>query len=512
MKIRDILESLSPIERKIISFLNERTLASLVKKSGVDETSALRALKYLENKGIIRLDVKKIKIVELGDNGVIYIKNGLPERRLLNVLLEKPLPLGQGKRLSRLSEDEFKAALGALKKKAMIDVKDGKIILLARMSEIIKKMLEEQLIESLGKSSLYLQELQPEQLHAVDSLKSRKDIIRVREVREVRIKLSELGREIMGLVDVKRENIRESIEQLTPTIIKSGTWRGKRFRRYDLKSGVPAIFGGKRHFVNQAIEYARKIWLEMGFKEMIGSLTQTAFWNFDALFQPQDHPVREMQDTFYIKDAIGKLPNKSLVEEVKRAHEKGVNGSKGWQYLWNEKEARKVILRTHTTCLSAQTLYKLSKFKDKKGKFFAIGRNFRNETLDWSHGFEFNQTEGIVVDKDANFRHLFGYLKEFFRKMGIEKIRFAPAYFPYTEPSVEISAWNAEKGVWLELGGAGMFRPEVIIPLLGEYIPVLAWGPGFDRMIMDYYGIGDLREFYENDLNKLRKMRFWLKS
>jgi phenylalanyl-tRNA synthetase alpha chain len=169
-----------------------------------------------------------------------------------------------------------------------------------------------------------------------------------------------------------------------------------------------------------------------------------------------------------------------------------------------------MVLRTHTTCLSAQTLANLN-IKNLPAKFFAIGKCFRNETVDWSHGFEFNQTEGIVVDKNANFRHLLGYLKQFFKKMGFEKIRFSPAYFPYTEPSVEINVWNPEKKCWLELGGAGMFRPEVIIPLLGEYIPVLAWGPGFDRILMDYYEIKDLRELYKNDITKLRKIKFWMK-
>lgn len=207
----------------------------------------------------------------------------------------------------------------------------------------------------------------------------------------------------------------------------------------------------------------------------------------------------------------GKLPDKELVDAVKKAHEGGIKGSKGWQYKWNEKEAERVILRTHTTCVSAHTLASLKNLKDKTGKYFAIGKCFRNETVDWSHGFEFNQTEGIVVDKNANFGHLLGYLHEFYLKMGFEKVKFVPSYFPYTEPSVEIYVWHSERKTWLELGGAGMFRPEVVIALLGEYIPVLAWGPGFDRALMDYYAIKDLRELYSNNLTQLRKIKPWLK-
>ncbi|MCL6500818.1 MAG: phenylalanine--tRNA ligase subunit alpha [Candidatus Pacearchaeota archaeon] len=330
--------------------------------------------------------------------------------------------------------------------------------------------------------------------------------------KEVRLKyeITPLGKRVVEeLPNFKKE----LIEQITPEMIKKETWRGKYFRKYDLRSKAPRIYGGKRHFVSQAVDYARKIWTDMGFEEMRGDLCQTAFWNFDALFTAQDHPVREMQDTFYLAGIKGKLPDKKIVNRVREAHEKGVNGSKGWQYKWNEDEAKRIVLRTHTTCLSAITLAKLGSVKNKikKGKFFAIGRCFRNETLDWSHGFEFNQTEGIVIDKDANFRHLLGYLKKFYEKMGFEKIRFAPAYFPYTEPSVEMAVYVPERKVWLELGGAGILRPEVVVPLLGEWVPVLAWGPGFDRMLLDYYDIKDMREIYTNDINQLRKIKFWLR-
>jgi len=95
--------------------------------------------------------------------------------------------------------------------------------------------------------------------------------------------------------------------------------------------------------------------------------------------------------------------------------------------------------------------------------------------------------------------------------MGFEKIRIRPGYFPYTEPSLEIDVFHPERQVWLELGGAGIFRPEVTAPLLGKPITVLAWGQGLDRIITDFYKIKDLREMYSNDIKKLRKMKVWLK-
>jgi len=504
MATEKVIESLSPNERKILPYLREKDIDGICKQAKLDRTSVLRALEYLSNKNIIILSKSKKKIVEIGINGALYRKKGLPERRLLHLLDEKRiLKLEDAQKQSFLSDDEFKASIGVLKNKAIIEIKNGKVILTGRGDEISKKSLEELFIESLP---VDYNSLNPEQLYALKSLEKRKNIIQTREEEIIGVHITPLGEEILR----SEKKVGELIESVTPKLLeKESSWKGKKFRRYDVTSSLPLITGGKRHFVNQATDYARKVWTEMGFKEMSGNMIQSSFWNFDALFTAQDHPVREMQDTFFINKKT-ELPDKKLVKAVRESHEKGADKSKGWQYSWDEEEAKKLVLRTHTTCLSASTLVNLNK-KDLPAKFFAIGKCFRNETVDWSHGFEFNQTEGIVVGKDLNFRHLLGYLKEFFNKMGFEKIRFRPSYFPYTEPSVEIDVFHPEKKIWLELGGAGIFRPEVTIPLLREKMTVLAWGPGFDRMIMDYYNIKDLREMYKNDLTNLREMKFWMK-
>jgi phenylalanyl-tRNA synthetase alpha chain len=503
LEIEKLLESLSPNETKILPYLKEN-IAQISRNSGIDKTSVLRALEFLQNKGVANLSRTKIKLIELGVNGALYRNKGLPERRLLHLLAEKRiLKLEDAQKQSSLSNDEFKASIGALKRKALIEIKNGKLILTGSGIEITKTTPEEVFIESLP---LEYGKLRPEQLYAFKSLEKRKDIIQTAEEEFVQISVTKLGEEIMK---TKREP-GSFIEAVTTKLLeKESSWKGKKFRRYDVSSKVPAVYGGKRHFVAQATDYARRIWTEMGFKEMEGDMIQSSFWNFDALFTAQDHPVREMQDTFFLNRKI-ELPDKKLVKAVKESHEQGIGNSKGWGYSWNEEEAKRAVLRTHTTCLSAKTLATLKK-NEIPAKFFALGKCFRNETVDWSHGFEFNQTEGIVVGKGLNFRHLLGYLKEFFIKMGFEKIRFRPSYFPYTEPSVEIDVWHPEKKLWLELGGAGIFRPEVVIPLLGEDVTVLAWGPGFDRMIMDYYQIRDLRELYKNNITNLRKMKWWRK-
>jgi len=500
-KIQEIIDSLSPLERKILPFLNSQNIKEIQKKSQLDSVSLLRALRFLESKGIIKIKTQEVKILDLGINGIYYKKNHLPERNLLALLENNNhILIEQAKSMSKLSDNEFKAALGALKDKALISISNGKISLHVSKEELIKKSPEEHLLDILPQE---ISKLSPEQLYALENLKKRKEIIEIKNKNLISFQLTPLGKQASGL-----EVSPDLIEEVTPQLIQSPG--SKKFRKYNIQMPVPKIHGGKRHFVNQSIEYARQIWLELGFKEMQGPLVDSSFWVFDSLFTPQDHPAREMQDTFFIKDVQGFLPDKNILDSVKKAHESGLAGSKGWQCPWKSQEAEKLLLRTHTTSLSARTLAGLN-LKDLPAKYFTIGKVFRNETLDWNHAFEFYQTEGIVIDEKANFRHLLGYLKEFYKKMGFSSIRFRPSFFAYTEPSVEIEVFHPEKKVWIELGGAGIFRPEVTVPLLGKPIPVLAWGQGFDRIIMDYYKIKDLREMYSNDLKALREKKAWIK-
>ena len=500
-----IIESLSINERKILPLLDEKNIEKIAKKAVIDEVAVLRALEFLSNKNIIKLELSQKKIIDLGVNGVLYKQKGLPERRLATLIAEKKsIKLEEAKKQSELTDNEFQAALGALKKKALLNVNQSIIGFTGTKEEISKKSMEEQFLELLP---LELDKLEPEKKYSLERLKNRKNIIEIVNQNIVKFELTKLGEEIKeNSANLKENNF---LEALTPEILASGSWKNKKFRRYDITSPVPKISGGRRHFVNEAIARGKKIWLEMGFKEMTGKKTVSSFWNFDALFTAQDHPVREIQDTFFIDKVKAKLPEKKLIEVVKQAHETGVGGSKGWQYKWDEETSKRILIRTHTTCLSSQTLAKL-KPSDLPAKFFAIGKCFRNETVDWKHGFEFNQTEGIVIDPKGNLRNLIGYLKEFAKKMGYEKIKVQPSYFPYTEPSLEGYVWNEQRKQWVEVLAAGIFRPEVTIPLLGTAMPVLAWGPGFDRLMMAAYEIQDMREIYANNLKTLKNKKFWV--
>lgn len=501
MYINELIETLHPLERKVLPVLKENIeLKELINKTKLEEVEVIRALQWLQNKKIIEIKEELKEVISLDKNGQEYVKTGLPETRFLRSLA-KELSFDEIKKKANLTNEEFNISLGFLKRNDLISISNNKI----KITEKGKKH-EETKEKFLKKLPIEMKDL-GKQKEIYEELKKRKEIIKVDIVKLRYVKLTELGKKLMN------EKISDDlIDTLTTSIIKSNAWKNKKFRRYDIKVNVPKIYPGKRHFVNQAIQNIKKIWLDMGFKEMQGSLVQTSFWNFDTLFTAQDHPVRELQDTYFIKNpSNGNLPDKELVKKVKLTHENGwTTNSKGWQYSWDEKEAKRNVLRTHTTVLSAKTISML-KQSDLPCKFFSVGKVFRNETLDWKHLFEFYQVEGIVVDENANFRHLLGYLKEYYKKLGFEKVRFRPAYFPYTEFSVEPEVFHPVRKEWIELGGAGIFRPEVVKPLLGKDIPVLAWGQGMERSIIDYYNIKDLREVYNNDLKKLREFKLWLR-
>ena len=497
--MKELVESLSPLERKVFPLIKEDiSIKELMKSSGLKEVEIIRSLQWLENKGLIKVKKELKEAIELDINGKKALDKGLPEKRFLRAILKEDLSLNEIREKAHLAKDEVNVSLGMLKKNSCILL--GEKI---RITDSGKKYLHNNDIEDfLKKLPLDKKDLDKDMFNRI---KNRREMIKENLVKDRISHLTSKGR---SLKKIKISG--DYIERLDSKMLKNKSWKDKKFRRYDIKINVPKVYPGKKHFVNESLDYAKRIWLEMGFKEMKGNIVQSSFWNFDALFTSQDHSVREMQDTFYL-EGKDKLPSKELVNKIKAVHENGGNtGSIGWGYKWNPEEAMKRVLRTHTTVLSAQTLSRLKK-EDLPAKFFAIGKNYRNETMDSSHLFEFNQTEGIVIDENANLRYLLGYLKEFFGKMGFPKVRFRPAYFPYTEPSVEIDVFHPSYKKWIELGGAGIFRPEMVKPLLGKDIPVLAWGLGIGRIITDHYKIKDLRDFYKNDLKQLRESKVWVK-
>ncbi len=510
MDLQKLISTLHPLERTVLIHLDKfSSFEDIVKITKLKEVEVMRALQWLQNKKVIAIKENVKEIVQLDKNGEIYFKEGLPERRFILALKNKELTLSQLIKKANLKKDEVNVSLGLLKKKAAVMVLPGKEIKV-KLSDYGESLLKKELLEEqfLNKSfPVDVKDLKSEEQFALKELKKRRSIIKVDLIKKKFVELTELGKTLVKL-DMKQGDV---IERLTPKVIKSGLWKKKKFRAYDVSVNVPKIYPAKRHFVNQAVNYIKQIWLDLGFKEMTGSLVQTAFWDMDALFVPQDHPARDMQDTFYLSDPKYGRFSKEFYSKIKDVHENGgKTGSLGWQCKFDEEKAKELLLRTHTTVLSAQTIAALKK-DDLPAKFFSVAKVFRNETLSWKHLFEFYQVEGIVIDPNANFQHLKGYLREFYKKMGYPDVRLRPAHFPYTEPSVEVEVLHPVKNEWVELGGAGIFRPEVVVPLLGYDVPVLAWGQGMERIIAEYYKITDIRDLYRNDLKQLREMRIWNK-
>jgi phenylalanyl-tRNA synthetase alpha chain len=510
MDIKKLLDGLHPLERKVMPHLAKYgSVIDLIGKSGLKEVEVLRALQWLKNKGIIDLKEDSKQLVFIDKNGQSYIKDGLPERRFLNVL-NREMSIRDIEKASKLSKEEVSVSLGLLKRKSAINISKKGNDVLVSLTDVGRNILKKEMLEEIFIKKTFPLDpktLSPEEMFAFTELGKRKNIIKV-EIQKIKTAtLTMIGLELLQNTDSMNKDV---IDTLTQDIIRNKSWNNKEFRSYDIKAQVPRINYGKKHFENEAIDYVKSIWMNLGFKEMSGQMVQTAFWDLDSLFVPQDHPAREMQDTFYLKKpSKGRIPE-DLKKKVKAVHENGADtGSSGWGGTWDEEKAKQLMLRTHTTVLSAQTISRLKK-EDMPVKYFNVGKVFRNEAVDWKHAFEFYQTEGIVVDPDATFEDLIGYLKTFFKAMGYDKIKIRPGHFPYTEPSIEVEVFNKERNEWVELGGAGIFRPEVTKTLLGFECPVLAWGLGFGRIAVQYYNIQDLRDFNRNDIKQLRSMKKWL--
>lgn len=503
-EIDKIMDELSFNETKVLLALRDIPMGTpeqLVQKGGFRElVEVMNAISWLQSKNLVYVVEDMVKLYSLAKKQ--YATKALPERRVLKLLKKYDgiLSVSELEKTNKLSKQEIPLALGWLKRKswANISKREGETILelTERGREAQDKPgSDEKLLEKLAKNELKSDDVEKK---AVENLKARKEIIKERTVVTRQVTLTDLGKELVGM----GLKLKERVTQITPELLQTGKWKDVEFRKYDVNTFAPAVFGGRRHPLQQIIADIRTIFVEMGFTEIHYDFIQSTFWVMDALFTAQDHPVRDIQDTFYLSkpDRI-ELPEKDLVKRVSDMHEHGGDTeSAGWQYKWNPEEAKKAILRTHTT---VNTIRHLFEHPEPPVKVFSIERNFRNETLDSTHLPEFYQIEGIVMEEDASFPMLIGVLKEFYHRMGFEKVKVRPAYYPYTEPSMDVIVWFND--TWLELGGSGIFRPEVTEPL-GVKHPVLAWGLGLERLAMLKLGMNDIRKLYISDIDWLRKV------
>jgi len=516
-----VAATLHPLEVKVLRALKgleSCTEEQVLAVSGLDAAQLRTAISWLTGKQLILVvDVSIQDFVILTPLGERYAREGSLEEQILNLvssrgeiaLSELPTTLFSDDVVEPISAEEVQRAAGALKAAACVRFLAGGLIQsipgakseeLTIRESLLRKLLEAGRIEL---SSLSAAEAQIVEMGAKKRGKSN-SLFRTEQKTHSRFALTSTGMETAVLA----ENLGltgEEIQEVTPEILASGAWRQRGFRRFNLSLDPARIVAGKYHPYRQYIDFLKNRFVALGFKEMVGTVVETEFWNMDALFMPQFHSAREIHDVYFLKEPRSALeipePFLSNVAEVHRIGAK--SGKRGWGYSFDRERTKRLILRSQTTALSARTL---ASNPEVPSKHFAIARCFRYDQVDASHAPDFFQVEGIVVDDTANFKTLLGLLRIFATEIAKAKeIKFVPAYFPFTEPSVEIHMKHPKLG-WMELGGAGIFRPEVTEPL-GVKSPVLAWGLGVDRMAMVALEVNDIRDLFSRDLDLLRRSR-----
>jgi len=491
---------LSKDERDLILILSENkslTYQEIMKKLNWEYARVSRNVLWLQNKNLIKTDEKIVKKFILTDIGRKVLINGLPERKLFNYLGDKKqIFISAIPKVLNLSQKEVNVAVGSLKKYGIIKIRkedNRKIVTLIKSDDKEIRHCED-LLKKINQGDNKVDNSKIKDLIKRNLIKSETD-------KNIEIFLTPLGEEVKE--EIKKEGDFDVIEVLTKEIIEKEIWRNKKFRRYDLKALVPAVSGGREHPLYWVIDIVREIFVGMGFEEIEGDWIETAFWNMDSMFIPQDHPARDVQDTFYLSGE-GRLPSRELVQKVKKVQENGWDtGSEGYNIKWSEKEARKLVLRSHTTAVTYRMFAKGIKLPMK---VFCIGRVFRNEKPDKLHLPEFHQIEGFVAAENLNLRHLMGYLSEFYKLMGITKIKFKPTYNPYTEPSMEVFAYHPKLNKWIEIANSGIFRPEARRPY-NICVNVVAWGLALERLASLLYETTSIRDLlgHECDLEFIRK-------
>lgn len=516
-ELTKLLETLHPLETKVLlSFLRGETISApeLLRASGLDESRLDMASGWLQSKGL--LDVKDESItslVSLTETGREYLEKGIPEMRIINALREgKQFTVKDIIQTWGMDPSEVSSAVGALKEAKVAQVGQGGILALIPGADISAYDFITSLIKTMAeKDQSDLTSFSDGQRDAINANFHKrgksKGLFRINEKKNRIYTLTNDGQEVLRLVK-ERGVVAEEASVLTPEMLKQGTWKNKKFRAYNIALNPPRQSIGRKHPYKEFLDFVKYKFVGMGFEEMRGPLVENEFWDMDALYMPQFHPARNIHDVYFVKEptACRKI-EEPFARQVAAAHKDGgKTGSTGWRYPFDIERAKRLILRSQGTAVSARTLASGPKVP---GKYFSIARCFRYDSVDATHAPDFYQVEGIVLGEYINFKALLGLLKLFGREIArAGEFQFRPAYFPFTEPSVELHVKHPELG-WMELGGAGIFRPEVTKPL-GVDVPVIAWGLGLDRMAMVALGIKDIRDLFSRDLDFVRTKKIQL--
>ncbi|GMO34480.1 MAG: phenylalanine--tRNA ligase subunit alpha [Termitinemataceae bacterium] len=518
MDIQSAVKNLHPLEVKIIlqygagdDLSIEKVESDLNFKAG----NGNQALSWLLSKGIIAEKQRKTAIFyEITDLGKTYKEKGTPEERILELVRTKnDLSLPEIAKELGIDNKDIGSAFGTLSKLGALAMNDAKKVCISQKSSpdaaeyfaVIRGILDKAVAKT--DSAIAEAELSAAEKKAISG------IAKKRAASDAAFRLLERETVIFnftGEYDAIASALRQSgitgeeIGTLTPEMLSAGSWKGKNFRSYNVQLPPSRLISGRTNAYSQFLEQTKDKLVSFGFEEFDGPLVETEFWNSDALFMPQFHSARDIHDVYHISEPQqAKIIAEPWLSNVSQAHTNGGNtGSRGWNYKFDENFTKRLILRSQGTVMSAKTLPKAK----IPGKYFGILRCFRYDKVDATHLSDFYQTEGIVLGEDVNLRTLLGMLETFAVEVaGAKEVKYVPGYFPFTEPSIEVHIKHPVLG-WFELGGSGIFRPEVSLSL-GVKVPVAAWGIGIDRMALMALGLNDLRELFSYDIEKVRLRR-----
>jgi phenylalanyl-tRNA synthetase alpha chain len=504
---------LHPLEIKVLIAYgagDELTNARLARELDFKEGQANQALSWLSAKGFVTERGRRTRVLfEITELGRECVQKGTPEERILDLIEEEgPKTLPEISGTLGIEGRDVGSAFGVLAKDGALSMAEDKRVAIAKKGRPPRVLLTRALLErAMQSGSLDEGELTKEEGDLIVSLAKKRgaasSLFRLVEHEEVTYAVTREG-------GAAREGLKkagatgEEIGALTPELLKNGAWKSRSFRRYNIDVPPSRVLTGRKNPYCSFLDRLKDKLASLGFEEFDGPLVETEFWNCDALFMPQFHSARDIHDVYHLKDPThAKAIEQPFLDQVAAAHENGwKTGSRGWGYRFDRDFTRRLILRSQGTVLSAKTLPRAK----VPGKYFGVVRCFRYDKVDATHLSDFYQTEGIVLGEEVNLRTLLGLLKMFAEEVALAReVKYVPGFFPFTEPSVEVHIKHPTLG-WFELGGSGIFRPEVTEPL-GIKVPVLAWGIGIDRMAMVSMGLSDIRDLFSNTLEEVRMRR-----
>lgn len=515
MDIQSVLKNLHPLEIKVLKNfkIGEGLYAKKLQEVlQYKEGHANQAFSWLKLKELVKEKTRKTTVVyELTELGKDYAKNGLPAERIILLLKEAgPLKLPEIAQKLGLQNKDVGSSFGELSKAGCAAMNDEKKAAYIKDPDDKNFLLKKALLKRAAEAAEWRL---PEDSLTEDEKACIADIAKKRGAADAAFKIIERDEIVYAFTDMvaavqKALNAAgitgDETGQLTSESLKTGAWKTQTFRSYNIQLPPARVIPGRTNPYVDFLESVKDKLTSLGFEEFDGPLVETDFWNSDALFMPQFHAARDIHDVYYLKNPThAKAIEEPFLSRVAEIHETGGDsGSRGWNYHFDRDFTRQLLLRSQGTVLSAHQLAKAK----IPGKYFGIARCFRYDKVDATHLSDFYQTEGIVLGEQVNLRTLLGILKMFAVEIaGATEVKYVGGYFPFTEPSIEVHIKHPVLG-WFELGGSGIFRPEVT-KAMGIDVPVLAWGIGIDRMALMALGLNDLRELFSTDIEGVRLRR-----